>query len=534
MLAGSGFQFRPPSKVAELILPNDPPDCPELDHDVVKGLVLGTIATIGEDSQGAVVVGKPVAKRPSVPVRFRSLSDVVDRSVSEHSHCMEQPKLVEDFAELAAHEDAMRMASSRHVGKQVKGNSIVVRQDDLKAADQVRRNTQPGLEADVETAAKDVWRLLVAESWAELRRHERGNSMAAEKDANCQEQPADTDVSAMAETNEGKAANSRSRFWQTNRDKGKMRTSEDRGDEKETASSKKVAGSNQFDIPQTFKEMCALNATMIGANAQYISIIEEGFDSLVDATVKGDDGRLELQANIVALRMHREVRGDFRLHDFKVCMLASLRSLIPKAWSIAHEQAWTNMWENVQNLLTANLDLPAKYERAVENLVTQMPADEQKKFGLNAFNRLFAAQPRSENHFNTSNARLSTLASRALGMTMELYRDPARMVNESRSLGLRHTMFNISTSYFEPFVTALVEELKTWTTDIVAVDGVEWALSQIACIMVYEINENSTPLLMACVANNPKAVRKALSQIPRKHRAAACCDNLAAAFGSGK
>jgi len=220
--------------------------------------------------------------------------------------------------------------------------------------------------------------------------------------------------------------------------------------------------------------------------------------------------------------MHKDVEGDFRIGDFKLCMLASLRSLLPKSWSIAHEQAWVSMMGGVEQILHTNKTLPAKYENAVEQFVSTLPDEEKKQYGLNAFNRFFDKVPLAENHFNTSNARLSVLAAKGLDMAMDMYKTPSRAVNNNTSLGLRHIMYNIDSSHFEPFVQALVEELRNITTDELVIEGIEWSLMQIACIMTFTIDEGSNPLLKAVIANSPKMVKAALAGVARKDRADAC------------
>jgi len=265
-----------------------------------------------------------------------------------------------------------------------------------------------------------------------------------------------------------------------------------------------------------------LNANMIGANLTFIQAIESSFEELVSSVANNLDGQLELQANMCCMRLHKDVQGAFRLGDFKLCMLASLRSLLPKSWSIAHEQAWIQLWEKTEALLTSNMGLPAKYEKAVDKLINTMSEEDKAKFGLNAFNRLFDAEKRAEDHFKTSNARLSMLANRSLDLSAQMYKEPTRVMNEVQSLGLRHIMYNIPVAYFEPFVQGIVDEIACFTDDQEAIDGIEWTMTQIACIMVYTIDTGSTPLLRAVVSNDPKAVRKALQGESRKNRANAC------------
>jgi hypothetical protein len=309
------------------------------------------------------------------------------------------------------------------------------------------------------------------------------------------------------------------------------------GKASETSSSSKSSNrkndGSQLDIPQTFKEMCVLNAAMTGANVKYVETVESCFEKLVSATTQGDFTRLEIESNIMALRMHKDVHGQVRLEEFRTCMLASLRSLLPKSWSIAHEEAWSTMWNTVQTILKTTLPLPGKYEKAVENCVADMSDEDKKLYGLNAFNRFFKKQPRGEDHFNTSNARLSILAAQGLDLCVDIYKEPTRLVKVVTSLGLRHIMYNINIDYFDDFVESMVEELECFIKDPNAVAGVEFALTQIAAIMIYTIKEGSNPLLQAVISNKAKNVRKALAPFGKKYRAGACLGEtggLATAF----
>merc|ERR1719454_2411696 len=132
------------------------------------------------------------------------------------------------------------------------------------------------------------------------------------------------------------------------------------------------------------------------------------------------------------------------------------------------------MWDMVESVLTNTLPLPGRYEKAVETAVGDMSEKDKKTYGLNACNRFFAKQKKAEDHFNTSNARLSVLAMQGLNLCQDIYKEPTRLVNVVTSLGLKHIMYNISTDYFDSFVEACVEELACWTNDTAAVEGVEW------------------------------------------------------------
>jgi len=438
-----------------------------------RPVLLGSTGSVkSDDGAGAVKVKKPRAKESQKPKKQDNM-EVIDNSVFES-------------------------AAFPQIGE--------------PASESVEK-------LDVEKSEKEAWRKLVAESWAEVKNIEAGVNKPAQDSAAASDDAA-ANIAAMAGAHKPeKEKKSGWSFWGKKDDKdGKGGNQHQHAEEKGNAKSSNGNGSS-FDIPRTFKEMCLLNATMVSANVDFIKIIEECFERVIETTVKGDDGRLELEVNVIAMRIHKDVKGEFRVKDFKVCMLASLRSLIPKSWSISHEHAWTSLWDRVEEILAQNMALPAQYEKAVGKLMAEMDDEKLNKFGLNAFNRLFHLQPRAEDYFNTSNSRLSMLASKALEMAMQMYKDPTVLVNQATALGLRHIMYNISTSFFESFVAAIVEELAEWTSDQTAIEGIEWSLTQIACIMVYTIENGSNPLLQAVIANSPKAVRKALSASARKDRA---------------
>lgn len=114
------------------------------------------------------------------------------------------------------------------------------------------------------------------------------------------------------------------------------------------------------------------------------------------------------------------------------------------------------------------------------------------------------------------------LAANTLDLSVEMYKDPTRTEQVVTSLGLRHIMYNIEAEYFVPFVESIVSEFAMFAQDPVAVEGVEWILTQIAGIMIYTFNEGSNPLLRAVINNSAVQVKKALAPLPKKDRAAAC------------
>merc|ERR1719437_274897 len=120
-------------------------------------------------------------------------------------------------------------------------------------------------------------------------------------------------------------------------------------------------GEKKFDMPETFNEMVKLNAAMTGANVTYINIVLDEFGNIVRDVCK--NGELQEQTDILAMRIAKDVTDAFKTSEFKVCMLASMRSFIPAIWDTRNEQAWLWLWESIDVQLKESLQQPKKYEK---------------------------------------------------------------------------------------------------------------------------------------------------------------------------
>merc|ERR1712228_800843 len=138
----------------------------------------------------------------------------------------------------------------------------------------------------------------------------------------------------------------------------------------------------------------------------------------------------------------------------------------------------------------------------VQKLVTSLDQAEKTSFAFSVFKNLFDEAPVAQDYFKQSNTRLIFIVSRALDMCTELYQEPTRTVNDIVSLGIRHIMWNIPTTFFEPFVRVMLCECNArYSEHPLAIQGLKWSLTVISHIMVQTIDEGSSPLITAVVLN---------------------------------
>jgi len=289
-------------------------------------------------------------------------------------------------------------------------------------------------------------------------------------------------------------------------------------DGQEHNSGQKGGDSMLQNVPTTFKEMFQFNAAVMGfGQSMWMNEVLACFDNIVSNV--SNSNRLVEECDVLVCRIAKVSTGKVNLAEFKSCMLASLRSLLPKDWTTQHEVAWSWLWENVERTLMKNMGQPPKWEKAYAKLLDSI--DEATGFQLrkDIYLKFFALAPAGQDYFKQSNTYLHLIATKVLVMVVDIYRDPVRMVDDISALGLRHVGYAIPTEYMPPFASACVEVVQGLTKDQDCIDGFQWSIGLIAKSLVRTILEGSTIVMKAINQNTRKSMNKAISVAPRGERA---------------
>ncbi|CAE8659910.1 unnamed protein product [Polarella glacialis] len=285
-------------------------------------------------------------------------------------------------------------------------------------------------------------------------------------------------------------------------------------------SSQEAAGkvnNTGMSVPTTFDGMFMFNGAVMGfGSSLWMKYVLESFDTIVLNV--SNSYRLQEECDTLSLRMAK-YKGSIQLSEFKAVMLASLRSLVPKDWNSDHEVAWTWLWENVERMLKGLLGKPQVQEKALERFIMSLTEDSQNFLRREVYKKFFALAPGGQDYFKQSTTRLYWIADKIVEMTIEIYRDPVKMVEDISALGLRHVGYGIPTEFFAPFVSGAVEVVRLMTTDESAEDGFRWSLSLISRILVRTIMEGSTIVMKSINTNSAKSLRRAVACAPRGKRA---------------
>lgn len=272
-------------------------------------------------------------------------------------------------------------------------------------------------------------------------------------------------------------------------------------------------------VPQNFEEMFKFNQAVMGfSDRLWMQEVLTSFDSIVSHVA--DAGRLSQECEVLAIKLSK--RFDIKtivLPEYKSCMLAALRSLIPRSWDSSHEVAWSWLWDQVDARLTKTLGTPLIWEAALARLLATVTQDQKTELRQATLHRFFVLAPVGQDYFIQSETRLQFIIDRIMVMTFELLEDPWKMVDEISALGLRHVGFGIPTVLFTPFVNAYMEAVEAICDDTLVLEAFRWSLGLLAQMLVRTINEGSTIVMKAINVNSPKQLKKAAGCAPRGERA---------------
>jgi hemoglobin-like flavoprotein len=286
------------------------------------------------------------------------------------------------------------------------------------------------------------------------------------------------------------------------------------------AGSSEVRGESAFrntSVPTTFNEMFMFNAAVMGfGSAMWMHEVLLSFDTIVCNVA--NSYRLQEECDVLSLRMAK-FKGTVSLPEYKAVMLASLRSLVPKDWNSDHEVAWSWLWDNVERMLKSLTGKPQLWERSLERLYASLDENARGFVRREVYSKFFTLAPAGQDFFKQSTTRLHFIADRIVIMTLDMYKDPKKMVEDISALGLRHVGYGIPTDMFGPFVTACVQVIRTLTDDDVAEEAFRWSLSLISRVLVRVITEGSTIVMKAINSNSAKQLKKAVACAPRGKRA---------------
>merc|ERR1719217_464272 len=272
------------------------------------------------------------------------------------------------------------------------------------------------------------------------------------------------------------------------------------------------------NIPTTFKEMFMFNAAVMGFGQNlWMNEVLDLFGNIMSNF--GNVGRVQEECYVLTIRISKVTTGKVNLPEFKSCMLASLRSLLPKEWSTGHELAWSWSWERVEAFMLENMGKTGKWEKAIIALVESIDEATGYQLRQDIYARFFTTTPASESYFKQNVTYLHLLVTKVIGLCLMMYKDPVYCVDDISGIGLRHVGYGIPTELFQPFVVVICGVVRDLGVDELTLKSFTWVLNLIGQMQTRTITEGSTIVMKAININSPKAVAAAINCAARGVRA---------------
>jgi len=283
------------------------------------------------------------------------------------------------------------------------------------------------------------------------------------------------------------------------------------------AAKRRARDNAKIAVPTTFHDMFRFNAAVMGLGSRFwFAEVLHSFDAIVRNV--SNTTRLNEECDVLSLRLAK-CHCDIRLSEYRSVMLSSLRSLIAKDWDEEHESAWDWLWSTTERLLTAILRKLPEQEKALAKLWGGLDDKSFARMRTQVYAIFFGVNPEGMDYFRQSTTRLHFIADKVITITLDMYKEPATMVNDLSALGLRHVGYGIPTELFAPFASAFVQVVKEFTGDRRAIEAFRWSMDLVSRILVRVITEGSTVVMRAINENSGKLLRRAIGCAPRSKRA---------------
>ncbi|CAK9110292.1 unnamed protein product [Durusdinium trenchii] len=285
----------------------------------------------------------------------------------------------------------------------------------------------------------------------------------------------------------------------------------------ETEEEKGAKDKNSLQVPTSFEGMFLFNAAVMGyGESSWMKIVLDHLDAI--AVNVANTSRLQEECFVLTIHLSK-VKDSVNLPEFKAVMLAALRSIVPDEWNMDHEMAWNWLWESVERIISSTISFPRAYEKTIRTFLFEQSEANMNQLRAQTYSCFFQRCPSGQDHFKQSTTRLYFILDRNYEMVLEIFENPAKVVEDLSALGLRHVGFGVPVEFFPPFVASAVEALNTLTTDEAISQAFTWSETLISKILMRVILEGSTIVMKAINLNEEAALRKAISVAPRGQRA---------------
>lgn len=208
-----------------------------------------------------------------------------------------------------------------------------------------------------------------------------------------------------------------------------------------------VAAAEATKLSMTFLEYGNHRAHRLGAKAKLSEVLLTHMDGLVKSSVGFVEAELSRDLDLLTLLLQEEHADKVDLAKFEKVLVTTLSALVPMMWDKPMEAAWRQFWKQIEQKLSTRLQLPSKFEHAMEDFVSMLSAEECKDKDFQkvpeAFDELLTAMDVAQSYrfhlFQTFVRYFAKKAeaNRAGRLALSVGRSVASSIGRSVSAGIR-------------------------------------------------------------------------------------------------
>ena len=155
---------------------------------------------------------------------------------------------------------------------------------------------------------------------------------------------------------------------------------------------------------------------------------------------------------------------------FGQAFIVTLRSLLPRDWNRAHEEAWVWLWNICEKYMTDCLDDGRISKRVIDETVVRIKTINMNVFFDKYVTRLFS-NDEVAGFFAKPKGLFRYIVSKAMGLLTALHHTPKSTCAEIRALGMRHVKYSPPDHLFPLVGLALIYTMSAmlegfWTEQV--------------------------------------------------------------------
>jgi len=262
-----------------------------------------------------------------------------------------------------------------------------------------------------------------------------------------------------------------------------------------------------------------ITALIMKDRNELANLFQLGFRMLVRSV--SDPPVFNEELYILAARHLNYGTEEVHFPVFGQAVMVTLRSLLPRTWNWAHEDAWGWLWALASKFMIQTIANGHAHKGRLDESMERLDGVDMDELGVQFYGILFAASVEVQQYFYKPNNLIKFIISKVLDYMGKLLHKPDETAHGIRALGMRHINYAIPPDLFPLFGVSLVGTLPNflegfWDEDICHAFATVFEF--VKDCMTRAVTSGTNLVTKALCSNSAKECAAALEVSPRNLR----------------